>query len=178
MRSSLEAIDLAFEVIDMRSFSNLWFWIALAVMWSSASHWVMGIPHDMIYDARRKGGQAEADLEDLARIYSSRVLNVVDNALMFVVGFGCFWFTVLGALAFYYDVEFAQAIFFLMLPMIAVVWHSIRTARQVATTARQGEALYRCLIWHRRITQLVGMLSVFATAMYGMYQNFSASVLN
>ncbi|MCU0909379.1 MAG: component of SufBCD complex, partial [Rhodobacteraceae bacterium] len=25
-----------FEVIDMRSFSNLWYWIGLAVLWSSA----------------------------------------------------------------------------------------------------------------------------------------------
>ncbi|HMS95191.1 MAG TPA: component of SufBCD complex [Tabrizicola sp.] len=174
----MDAIDLAFEVMDMRSFSNLWFWIALAVMWSSASHWVMGIPHDMIHAARRQGGQAEVDLVDLARIYSARVLNVVDHALLLVIGFGCFWFTILATLAFYYDIELAQAVFFLMFPMIFVVWHSIRTARIVATTAREGEALYRALIWHRRMTQLIGMLAVFATAMYGMYQNFSASILN
>ncbi len=46
------------------SFSNLWYWIALAVMWSSTSHWVLGVPYDMIQRARREGGQAEADLED------------------------------------------------------------------------------------------------------------------
>ena len=54
----MDAIDLAFEVIDMRSFSNLWYWVALAVLWSSASHWVMGIPHDMIYRARRPESSA------------------------------------------------------------------------------------------------------------------------
>ena len=174
----MDAIDLAFEVIDMRSFSNLWYWVALAVLWSSASHWVMGIPHDMIYRARREGGQAEVDLVDMARIYANRVLHVVDSALMFVVGFGCFWFTALGALAFWYDVEFAQAVFFLMGTMTIVIWHSIRTARKVTLIAPEGEPLYRTLMWHRRVTQLVGMLALLVTSMYGMYQNFSVSIIN
>lgn len=63
-----------FEVIDMRSFSNLWFWIALAVMWSSASHWVLGVPFDMVGRAAKNGGQAESDLEDLVRINANRLL--------------------------------------------------------------------------------------------------------
>ncbi|MEC7258626.1 MAG: component of SufBCD complex, partial [Pseudomonadota bacterium] len=44
-----------FELIDMRSFSNLWFWIALAVTWSTTSHWVLGVPFDMVNRARRNG---------------------------------------------------------------------------------------------------------------------------
>ena len=56
-----------FEMIDMRSFSNLWFWIALAVMWSTASHWVLGVPFDMVLRARRHGEEAQADLEDMVR---------------------------------------------------------------------------------------------------------------
>ena len=57
----------AFEVIDIRSFSNLWFWMVLAVMWSSASHRVIGIPYDMIQNAKRHGGQAERDHVSVAR---------------------------------------------------------------------------------------------------------------
>ena len=45
------------DVIDFRSFSNLWFWIVLAVAWSTASHWVLGIPFDMVMRARRHGGR-------------------------------------------------------------------------------------------------------------------------
>lgn len=174
----MDPIELAFEVMDMRSFSNLWFWISLAVLWSSASHWVMGIPHDMIYRARRAGPEAEADLADLARIYSARILQVVDSALLFIVGFGCFWFTALGVLGFYYQVEFAQAVSCLMFPMIPVIWHSIRTARKVAAGPLRGAELNACLMWHRRMTQLIGMLAVSATAMFGMYKNFSVSILN
>ena len=58
-----------FELIDMRSFSNLWYWIALAVTWSSASHWVLGVPWDMAIRARKgQGAQAMHDFEDMVRI--------------------------------------------------------------------------------------------------------------
>lgn len=174
----VDFFDTAAEVIDLRSFSNLWYWIALAVLWSSASHWVMGVPHDMIYRARRLGNQAEVDLQDIARVYAARVLDVADTALVFVIGFACFWFTALGTLAFYYDIEFAQALFFLMAPMTVVVWHSIRTARKIAGPAATGQALFDCLLWHRRVTQLVGMISVTVTGLYGMWQNFNVSIIN
>ena len=61
-----------FELIDMRSFSNLWFWIALAVVWSSASHWVLGVPWDMALRAKRKGGQLAEDFETLYAAAKSR----------------------------------------------------------------------------------------------------------
>jgi hypothetical protein len=65
-----------FELIDMRSFSNLWYWIALAVLWSTASHWVLGVPYDMIQRAARQGGEAEQDLEDMVRINCNRLLYI------------------------------------------------------------------------------------------------------
>ena len=60
--------ELLNEMIDMRSFSNLWFWIALAVMWSTTSHWVLGVPFDMVIRAARaetkgEGSQAQQDLD-------------------------------------------------------------------------------------------------------------------
>ena len=63
-----------FEVIDMRSFSNLWFWIALAVLWSTVSHYVLGVPHDLVRRAHREGGQSLQDVETLAHIYVRRLL--------------------------------------------------------------------------------------------------------
>ncbi|MEM9756043.1 MAG: component of SufBCD complex, partial [Pseudomonadota bacterium] len=40
----LAILERARDVIDLRSFSNLWYWIVLAVFWSSASHWGLGVP--------------------------------------------------------------------------------------------------------------------------------------
>jgi hypothetical protein len=174
----VEIFDTVFEIIDMRSFSNLWYWIALAVLWSSTSHWVLGVPHDMIQRARREGGQAEQDLEDLVRINSSRLLAIVDQGGLIAVALGFFWLTGLGTLAFYYDVEFAAAVFLLLAPMTLVIWLSIRACRKIAAGENSGEALHRRLILHRRLTQVIGMVAIFCTAMYGTWQNVNISILN
>ena len=88
--------DTIFELIDMRSFSNLWFWIVLAVMWSTASHWSMGVPYDLVVRARRVRGQVESDLLDLVRINTNRLLYIVEMSGTILFAFGCFAFTGLG----------------------------------------------------------------------------------
>jgi len=80
-----------FELIDMRSFSNLWFWIALAVVWSSTSHWVLGVPFDMVVRARRKGGQAEEDLETIVRVNVNRMLMIARVSGLWIMGLGLDW---------------------------------------------------------------------------------------
>ena len=170
--------ETVFEVIDMRSFSNLWYWIALAVLWSSTSHWVLGVPHDLIQRARREGGQAQQDVEDLVRINSNRILQLFDAGALVIVALGCFWLTVLAVLAFWYDVEFAQAVFLLLAPMTLVIWFSLRVCRRIAAGENTGTALHQRLLVHRRVTQTIGMLAIFVTAMYGTWQNVSASILH
>lgn len=174
----MDLLKTVFDVIDMRSFSNLWYWIALAVLWSSASHWVMGVPFDMMTRARREGGQAQIDLEDLARINSGRLLGVVRAAAVLIVAMACFWLSILALLAFYYDVEFAQAVFFLVAPMTIVVWLSVRCAHRIEAGEGTGPELYRLLVIHRRYLQVLGMVSICVTAFFGMWQNLSISILN
>ncbi len=174
----MDVIDTVFEVIDMRSFSNLWFWIALAVLWSSTSHWVLGVPYDLIQRARREGGQVQQDVEDLVRINANRLLGLVDKGGLVLVGLGCFWLSGLGVLAFYYQVEFAAAVFLLLAPMTVVVWASLRACRRIMAGENTGEALHRRLLVHRRWTQSIGMVAIFITAMYGTWKNVNLSILN
>jgi hypothetical protein len=173
----VELFDTVFEVIDMRSFSNLWYWIALAVLWSSTSHWVLGVPYDMIQRARREGGQAQQDVEDMVRINANRLLDIMDRGALIVVTLAFFWLSVLAVLAFYYDVEFAAAVFLLLAPMSAIVWLSVRVCRRIMAGENTGAALHRRLIVHRRWTQSIGMVAIFVTAMYGMWMNLSVSIL-
>ena len=174
----MDVLDTALEVIDLRSFSNLWYWIALATLWSSVSHWVLGVPHDMIQRGRREGGQAQADVEDLVRININRLLNVVDSGAWMLVGVAFFWLSVLMVLAFWYNIEFAQALLFLFAPMLVVVWASVRASRRIVAEAATGEALFRRLTVHRRVVQVIGMLAITVTALYGMWQNFNVTILN
>jgi hypothetical protein len=174
----VDILDTALEVIDLRSFSNLWYWIALAALWSSVSHWVLGVPHDMIQRARREGGQAQTDVEDLARININRLMNVVETGGWVLPGLAAFWLSALLVLAFWYDVEFAQALVLLMGPLVLVVWVSIRSSRKIIAEGGTGEPLFRRLTIHRRIVQVIGMLSITVTAFYGTWQNLSVSILN
>lgn len=166
--------SLLFQVIDMRSFSSVWYWIVLAVLWSSVSHYVLGVPFDMITRARRHQGEAESDMIDLVRINVNRMLSVAHTAGLILTGFVCFALTTLALLGFYYHVEMAQAVFLLALPLSVVGAVSLSTARLIRATQPEGEALYKTLMRHRLWTQIIGMISIFVTAMYGMAQNLGA----
>ncbi|WP_147124938.1 component of SufBCD complex [Shimia ponticola] len=166
-----------FEVIDMRSFSNLWYWIALAVLWSSAAHWTLGVPYDMIQRARRKGAEAQHDLEDITRINVKRLLMISSVAGLLILGFAMFLLTTLGLLAFYYSVEFAQALFLMVLPMSLVGALSVSAAQKINERNIQGHELIRVLLRHRFWIQVIGVFAIFFTALWGMYQNLRLGVL-
>ena len=133
----------------MRSFSNLWFWIALAVVWSTTSHWVLGVPYDMITRARRQQGQAVADLEDIARVNVNRLRYIARVSGLWLLGF----------------------------PMSVVGLLSLSTARLIEVEQSTGELLCKRLTRHRIYTQIIGTLSIFVTALWGMYKNISIGVL-
>lgn len=162
---------MLFDLIDMRSFSNLWYWIALGVMWSSASHWVLGVPYDMIHRARREGAQVQADVETLVRINVERMLHASRNHGPVLIGFTCFLATVLGLLGFMYRVEFAQAVLMIFVPLVVLAYLSLRTSVMIEAGEGQGEALFRRLGRHRLSVQVLGMVSLLVTSMYGMYVN-------
>ncbi len=168
--------ELLTEMIDLRSFSNLWFWIALAVMWSTASHWVLGVPYDMVMRAGRYGGQAEEDLEDVVRVNVNRLLYIADVSGLWLMGLGSFILTVLGLSGFLYDLQFMQALFLLAFPMSIVWMLSMRTARHIRATGLSGADLRRKLRLHRVMVQVIGMISIFITAMWGMFQIMTANL--
>lgn len=170
--------DTVFELIDMRSFSNLWFWIVLAVIWSSMSHWVLGVPWDMVLRARKRADPGMlSDLETMVRISTGRILMIAGESGLLLAAFGSFVLTSLLLLGFVYGNEFSQALFLLGFPMSLVGLSSIATARRIRREALAGDALYRAMRRHRVLTQAIGMVSIFVTAMWGMLQNMTIGVL-
>ncbi|MEK6217539.1 MAG: component of SufBCD complex [Boseongicola sp.] len=164
--------ETVFEVNDMRSYSNLWYWIALAVLWSSVSHWVLGVPFDMIIRARRDADEESlADLHDLVRVNVRRILYIVETSGSWMLLFGSTVFTVFLLLAVLYDVEFAQAVLLLAGPLGLLGAQSVWTSRKIRANGDHGEVLVRRLMKHRFLTQMIGVVSIFATAMYGMFKN-------
>ena len=160
------------ELIDLRSFSNLWYWIMLGVTWSSASHWVLGVPWDMITKAQRQNGaQAQADVRELTRINIDRLLDIIETSGLWLMGFATFMITGLAMLAFWYWVEFAQALLLLVAPLGILLLLSVRRARKVRLVLGEWPVVYIQLRNHRILVQLLGMISIFITSMFGMWQN-------
>ncbi|KAF0674743.1 component of SufBCD complex [Profundibacterium mesophilum] len=169
--------ETVFELIDMRSFSNLWFWIALAAVWSQASHRVIGVPFDMVGRAARLGGRAERDLETIVAIHVTRLLYIVHVSGLWLVAIGSMALTGLGLLAFVYGIESAQAVFLIAFPLTLVALLGLRTARRISSEEPSGDELRRRLSRHRQTVQGIGIVSIFVTAMWGMYRNLDVGPL-
>ena len=145
-------MDLAsdiLKVIDLRSFSSVWYWMVLAVVWSSASYFVLGVPFDLIQRARRKGGQDQQDLYDVLRVNVTRILTLSAESGAWALGGASFVLTILLVLAVWYQIELAQSIVLIAIPLALVGLLSLLTARRLFATSPEGEALYRVLHRHR-----------------------------
>lgn len=163
-----------FEMIDMRSFSNLWFWIVLGVMWSSTSHYVLGVPWDMATRARRsEAPEQQHEFETLVRIYTARLALITRESGLIIAGGSAFALTVLALLGFVYDNEFSQAVFLLAFPMSINGLLSVQTAHAIIRNDLTGDGLYRKMRSQRVKTQVVGLIAIFVTAMWGMLQNLT-----
>ena len=167
----MDLVRTLFEVIDARSFSNVWYWLAVAACWAAASHRVLGVPWDMVARARRLRGVAEDDLHEVLRAHVLRLVAIHEAAGPWLLGLACAALTALALLGFLYAVEFAQAAFLLAFPLSIVAVLSVRAAHDLAAGRAQGDALYRRLSRHRLAVQLIGMASIFVTAMIGMIHN-------
>jgi len=177
----LNIFDTIYSLIDMRSFSNLWYWIALAVIWSSASHWVLGVPFDMVLRARRKGGRAADDMVVLTRVNVARLLNIGRDAGVILAIVVSFLLSSLVVLGFVYGIEFAQAVALIFVPLSIVGLLSLRAAARlepILTDTVTPETVAAALSRHRISIQAVGMVAITATAMWGMMMNFRFSTFH
>jgi hypothetical protein len=166
-----------FEFIDTRSFTSIWFWMAVAVMWSSLSHYVMGVPFDMVVRARRQGGRAQEELEWMVRLQVARRVHVAEVSGLLLVALTTAGITVLGLLCFYYRLQFAQALFLLLLPASMVGVLGVLAARRLERAPLQGEALCAFLGRQRMMVQGIGVLSIIVTAAWAIWTIMSTSVL-
>ena len=171
-------LDNILRLIDMRSFSSVWFWIVLALFWSSRSQTVLGAPFDLIARARRgKDPQHIDDLNILVEIHTRRKVTLMRRAGHWIVAFVAAALTAIGVLAFVYRIEFAQAIVLILLPMTLVELLALRLAFRIERERMVGARLCRALLTHRFWVQALGVLAIFLTAIWGMMLVMSRSVL-
>lgn len=166
------------ELIDFRSFSSIWYWIVVAVLWSTSSHFFMGVPFDLVQRARREGEGSEAmhDLVTLVRVNRNRITYIMDMAGVILVAFAAFVLSILGVLGFWYRVEFAQAVFLLAGPMSFVGFRAVSFARSLEGDLPDGLELCRRFRVQRVLTQMIGLSAILVTALWGMWQTMHTNI--
>ncbi|WP_050761370.1 hypothetical protein [Jannaschia sp. CCS1] len=171
----LDFFDLITEVIDLRSFSNLWYWIVLAILWSSMSHWTIGVPYHLVTRARRGDAQAEMDMLVLTRMNAERNVAYAQTSGTVATGFSTFLLTGLAVIGWAYGVEFCQAIFLLLCPSMLVIGMGVWTSQRLKADDYQN--VPQILRQHRTLVQMLGVVFIFITAFWGMYQNVNVGPL-
>ena len=171
----LDFLDLITEVINLRSFSNMWYWIVLAILWSSLSHWTVGVPFHLVVRAKRGDARAETDMRVLTRMNAERMLHYAETSGVPAVAFATFLLTGLAITGWFYGVEFSQAIFLLLFPSTLVMALSVWTSHRLHKDdyARVPNMLRQ----HRLMVQVLGVVFIFVTAFWGMYQNVNVGPL-
>lgn len=171
---ALNLLSLFASQIDHRSFSGLWYWIMIALMWAGLTRSALGVPYDLVARARRLGGDAQTDIEVLARIHAERYVYYWSRGQLFQVAFLAFVVSGLFVLAIGFNFEFAQAVLFLLVPLSLIAANSLRGAHLILADRGQGEALHKLIFRHRLLVQLIGFTFIFLTAIFGFVHNLTA----
>lgn len=170
----MQAYEAIFQTISMRSFSSIWYWLVVIGLWMWTAQRVLGVPLDLIMHVHRhpEDDHAARDLNDLLRV-NARRMGKMPGVLN--VGVAAFLLSAIVALA-VAGLETAQAVACIAVPMAAVVLLRIRLARRVLDMGTI--AATKALIWHRMFVQMIAMVSIFSTSVWGMFRNLGLAVLN
>ncbi|MDB6453432.1 hypothetical protein [Falsirhodobacter sp. 20TX0035] len=166
--------ELVFSAISLRSFSVLWFWIALAGFWTVVTRQVMGVPQDLILNARHDPRAAE-DMLWLARFHVRRRLAMPSALRVALVALVAFALSGLLALALA-GLDSAQALFLMGAPWAAIEGLRLRLAHRLAAEAPDAETLASRLTWHRIAVQAIATAAVFVTLIWGVWRVLSLSI--
>lgn len=164
-------------LIDLRSFSNLWYWIVLAAFWWNAGRRMLGVPVDVLTRAHALGGVAAAELDAAVDLAVLRILRIARGEGVLRLATAAFALALVLMLGFGYGLELGQAAAFLLLPHVILRGMEVATARRVEHGPR-GEALQSLLFWHRFRVQILGLIFILLTAFWGAWWNTTMTTLH
>lgn len=163
------------EIMSLRSFISVWFWVVVAIFWTSVCNQVLGVAYDMIAAAKRGDGKMAQDVAVIATIGARQSLAVADPLSLFVA-----YFAVASCLTagFLLGSEIFAASSFIALPWLILGGLRRKTALYVLEHSDRVDLVLARLIKHRKITHYWAILFIFLTALYGLGHAFTYSVLN
>jgi hypothetical protein len=166
-KGGTQMLELLGELISRRSFSSLWYWIAVAAFWVLITRRVMGLPQDMLQRARA-GGDDLGALETMAHLQAQRLMRYWRQGAVFGVALASGVLALTTVLAFWHGVELAQALWFLICPLVIIWAMSARAAMLVLNGFGQGDALLKVMYRFRFRLQLIAIAFVFTNIIFAL----------
>ena len=176
--------DSLIGVLASRSFSTIWFWLALIGMWSAAGRNVLGVPVEVLARARAalrrdtaEAPEAIALMDWLSLTLPRWRLGPREGAVF--LGVTSFGLTSLAVLGFGFGLELAQALTLVGVPFWLLFWLRVRLARRLApilADAQQGvmplpdavAGTVRHMVRHRILHMVLSVAAVLVTLLWGM----------
>lgn len=152
------------DSLEFATFSSIWYWVFMALAWSSRSHWTLGAPFDGVVRAERRGGPWEDDLDMIVHAMSRRVVGFVRPSGHRAIGVGMFFLASLVTGSIVTQSEFIRGLTALAIPMAIVTVLEVRLALRVHDTGLRGYDLRRALVWQRFLNQATGLCSLLLAA--------------
>ena len=166
-----------FQLIDLRSFSDIWYWLMLGLVWTRVLHAPMGVPAELVYRARRGQSAAAADLALSSDLHVRQECEAAQALGIWRVAAWSFVLSSLAIAGFAYGVEVAQAAVLLLAPLGLVRLIVGRSAARIARERPSGAALIDAHLRLRRRVQYVVLPAVFLTAIWGMAYNIASHAI-
>ena len=160
-----------FDLISPAAFSSLWYWVVVALVWTRVAQAPMGLPVDAYDQARRIGGDDDAFA--LLRTGVARHLGQGLRVQQLGVALWAFLLSSLAGLA-VLGLELAQALLFLAAPLGLAHLLVRATAQRMAGMEPALDPLLAELARLRLRLQIIAVLAIFVTAVYGMLHTLGA----
>lgn len=158
------AIMSLLSLLNWESFSSVWFWVILLGQWSLTGLSVLGVPVDVLNphhpDAK---SVVEYRLRRHVELFRTAPFVMV---LIVAAGLGCMLI-----LAVIYQIELAQAICFLTLPMLILWFIGYRVAE--GCIAAPLELQIKRLKYLHIFAQVFGLMVIFITVVFVLAQHLT-----
>lgn len=158
-----------FDLIDIRAFSSIWYWILVLFVWRTIQRRVL------VELSPRLVVQARSEPEAATLVAAALHARPVGSDLGGVARGSCVS-ALLVMLGFVYGFEFAQALALIYLPVFLVALLDLRAAHR-AVSLDPGEPQARFLLGHHMLVQFIGFAAIGVTALYGMVRVLRAHYL-
>jgi hypothetical protein len=157
------------EIMTADGFSNPWYWLLVAIVWVRSIQTTLGIPGDVMRNAKTGDPQAKADALHLLDIHIRNTTDEFNHFGAYLVATMTFVLASIATMGFWNDVAVLQGAFFIAFPMALIGALGIRLASKLKDqeiTWDQLCGIYRRHFW---LKFAMGVLFIFTSMLWAVY---------